>query len=85
MKNLIDFRKMVEIGVDRRSASARDYPMEMFKGAVKKTHILGVRKFFIFTVGKNVPEYLYCRRKVKCSSFSLKNGSVHFGMTHLKG
>ena len=53
---------MVEIGVDRRSASARDYPMERFKGAVKKKiHILGVRKFLIFTVGKNVPECLYYR------------------------
>ena len=61
MKNLIDLRKMVEIGVDRRSASARDYPMERFKGAVKKIHILGVRKFLIFTVGKNVPECLYYR------------------------
>ena len=39
MKNLIDFRKMVEIGVDRRSASAGDYPMERFKGAVKKKSI----------------------------------------------
>ena len=62
MKNLIDLRKMVEIGVDRRrSASARDYPMERFKGAVKKIHTLGVRKFLIFTVGKNVPECLYYR------------------------
>ena len=52
---------MVEIGVDRRSASARDYPMERFKGAVKKIHTLGVRKFLIFTVGKNVPECLYYR------------------------
>ena len=61
MKNLIDLYKTVEIGVDRRSASARDYPMERFMGAVKKIHILGVRKFFIFTVGKNVQECLYCR------------------------
>ena len=22
-------------------------------------------------------EFLYCRRKVKCSSFNLKNGSIH--------
>ena len=33
----------------------------------------------------NVPEYLYCRWKVKCSSFNLlKNGSIHFLMTYLK-
>ena len=25
----------------------------------------------------NVPECLYCRRKVKYSSFNLKNGSIH--------
>ena len=25
----------------------------------------------------NVPECLYCRWKVKCSSFNLKNGSIH--------
>ena len=84
MKNLIDLYKTVEIGVDRRSASARDYPMEKFMGAVKKIHILGVRKFFIFTVGKNVQECLYCRWKVKCSSFNLKNGSINFRMTYLK-
>ena len=24
----------------------------------------------------NVPECLYCRQKVKCSSFNLKNGSI---------
>ena len=61
MKNLTDLRKTVEIGVHRRSASARDNPMERFKEAVKKIHILGVRKFFIFTLGKNVAECLYCR------------------------
>ena len=44
MKNLIDFRKMVEIAVDRRSASARDYPMERFKGAVKKNPYFGGKK-----------------------------------------
>ena len=38
MKNLTDLRKTVEIGVDWRSASARDYPMDRFKGAVKKIH-----------------------------------------------
>ena len=33
----------------------------------------------------NVPEYLYCRWKVKCSSFNLfKNGSINFRMTYLK-
>ena len=31
MKNLTDLRKTVEIGADRRSASARDYSMERFK------------------------------------------------------
>ena len=25
----------------------------------------------------NVPECLYCRRKVTCSSFNPKNGSIH--------
>ena len=25
----------------------------------------------------NVPECLYCRGKVKCFSFNLKNGSIH--------
>ena len=44
MKILIDLRKMVEIGVDRRSASARDYPMERFKGAVKKNPYFGGKK-----------------------------------------
>ena len=44
MKNLIDFRKMVEIGVDQRSASAGDYPMERFKGAVKKNPYFGGKK-----------------------------------------
>ena len=39
---------------------------------------LGVSLFFIFTVTlANVPECLYCRRKVKWSSFNLKNGSIH--------
>ena len=33
----------------------------------------------------NVPEYLYCRWKVKCSSFNLlKSGSFNFRMTYLK-
>ena len=34
----------------------------------------------------NVPEYLYCRWKVKCSSFNnlLKNGSINFRMAYLK-
>ena len=33
----------------------------------------------------NVPEYLYCWWKVKCSSFNLlKNGSINFKMTYLK-
>ena len=37
-----------------------------------------VRQFFIFTVSKlDVSECLYCRWKVKCSSFSLKNGLIH--------
>ena len=36
MKNLTDLRKTVEIGADRRSASARDYSMERFKRDVKK-------------------------------------------------
>ena len=38
----------------------------------------GLRKFFIFTVSKkSVPECLYSRWKVKFSSFSLKDGSIH--------
>ena len=41
----------------------------------------GVRKFFIFSVSKRTRIY---RRKVKCSSFSLKNGSIHLRMTYLK-
>ena len=32
----------------------------------------------------SIPEYLYCRWKVKCSLFNLKNGSSHFKMTFLK-
>ena len=41
------------------------------------------RKFFIFTVSK--PECLYCRWKVKCSSFKLKNGSIHFRKEYING
>ena len=32
----------------------------------------------------NVPEFFYCRWKVKCSLFNLKSGSVYFRMTYLK-
>ena len=33
----------------------------------------------------NVPECLYCRWKVKCSSFSPKNGSIHKNRKWLSG
>ena len=32
----------------------------------------------------DVPECLHCRWKVKCSTFNLKNGSIHLRMTYLK-
>ena len=32
----------------------------------------GVRQFFIFTVSTDVPGCLYCRWKLKCSSFNVK-------------
>ena len=38
---------------------------------------LEVRQFFISLRLANVPECLYCRWKVKCSSFNPKNGSIH--------
>ena len=31
----------------------------------------------------NIPESVYCRRKVKCSSINLKNGSIHSGSQKL--
>ena len=65
MKNLIDFRKMVEIAVDRRSASARDYPMERFKGAVKKNPYFGGKKVLRIYGWQKRTRMLYCRRKVK--------------------
>ena len=43
------------------------------------THIFGffgVKLFLILQLA-NEAECLYCRRKVKCSSFNLKNGSIH--------
>ena len=40
--------------------------------------VLGVRQSSISYLWlANVPECLYCRWKVKCSSFNLKNGSIH--------
>ena len=39
---------------------------------------LGIRHLFsIYVRLANVPECLHCRRKVKCSSFNLKHGSIH--------
>jgi len=37
----------------------------------------GVRQFFILTVSKRTRIFVYCRWKVKCSSFNQKNGSIH--------
>ena len=55
MKNLTDLRKTVEIGADRRSASARDYSMERFKRDVKKfliflRFIASILKLFVILV-----------------------------------
>ena len=33
----------------------------------------------------NVPECLYCRWKVKCSTFNLTNLSIHLTITYVKG
>ena len=44
----------------------------------------GKKILYIYLRLANVPECLYCRRKVKFSSFNLKNGSIHFRMTYLK-
>ena len=39
---------------------------------------LGIRHLFsIYVRLANVPECLHCRRKVKCSLFNLKHGSIH--------
>ena len=40
--------------------------------------IMGIRHLFsIYVRLANVPECLHCRRKVKCSLFNLKHGSIH--------
>ena len=39
---------------------------------------LGVRQFFIFTVSKRTGMFVpQMESKVKCSSFNVKNGSIH--------
>ena len=50
------------------------------------SHIFGFagKDSFSYLRLAKVPECLYCRRKVKCYSFNLKNGSIHFTMTYLK-
>ena len=54
MKNLTDLRKTVEIGADRRSASARDYSMERFKRDLKNflflRFIASILKLFVILV-----------------------------------
>ena len=50
---------------------------------------MGSHNFFIFWKGSssylrlaNAPEFLYCRWKVKCYLFNLRNQSFHFRMTY---
>ena len=43
------------------------------------------RQFFIFSVSELTRMFvLYCRWKVKCALFNIRNGSIRFRMTCLK-
>ena len=52
------------------------FSLELLEWGRTFSDFRGVRQFFILRLEK-VPECLYCGGNVTCSSFNLKNGSVH--------